>query len=127
MQGEEIEIRYLEPTDFIKSTGVERGDIKFKGKKIGLSYTGKAYIHTIHCTEGFEYKMSGSESADLGENAVARGTRCDLEVLLLAVKLLLFQRVLLRLFLALHRTAKEDHFSKEVLRVGIDRMIGETL
>jgi tetratricopeptide (TPR) repeat protein len=64
VQGEKVEIRYVEPTDLIKNTGVVGGDIKFKGKKTGLDYTGKAYIHTRYCDKGFAYDMSGSESVD---------------------------------------------------------------
>ena len=64
MQDENIEIRYLDPTDFIKRTGVKSGDLKFKGKKRELNYEGYGYIHTIHCPNGFAYEMTGSESAD---------------------------------------------------------------
>jgi len=64
LQGDSVEIRYEEPTEFIKSTGVVSGDIKFKGKKHDLDYNGKAYIRSSDCTAAFEYDMSGSESAD---------------------------------------------------------------
>jgi hypothetical protein len=64
LQGNSVEIRYEEPTEFIKGTGVVSGDIKFKGKKHDLDYNGKAYIRSSDCTAAFEYDMSGSESAD---------------------------------------------------------------
>jgi hypothetical protein len=63
-QGDNIEIIYVEPTTFIKNTGVVSGDVKFRGKKAGLYYTGNAYIRTKNCHNAFEYKMSGSESND---------------------------------------------------------------
>jgi hypothetical protein len=64
LQGENVEISYLEPTDFIMSTGVMSGDLKFTGKKTENNYRGNGYIHTMHCPKGFAYEMSGSESGD---------------------------------------------------------------
>ena len=64
LKEDHVEIRYKEPTDFIKSTGVEIDDLKFEGRKIGLNYTGTAYIHTEYCDEGFAYQMSGTEGID---------------------------------------------------------------
>ena len=63
-QGENIEIRYVDPTDLIKRTGVVSGDLKIKGEKSGNNYRGNGYIHTRYCHKGFAYEMTGSESAD---------------------------------------------------------------
>jgi hypothetical protein len=80
LQGDSVEIRYEKPTEFIKNTGVVRGDIKFKGKKHDLDYNGKAYIRSSDCTAAFEYDMSGSESADHKKIVLdGRSPRYDLD------------------------------------------------
>ena len=36
LEGDNVEIRYVDPTDFIKSTGVVSGDLKFEGKRVKI-------------------------------------------------------------------------------------------
>ena len=59
-----VEFRYEDPAEDMQNIGVTKGILKFKGQKNERQYTGKAYVYSKYCSNGFDYDVKGDETAD---------------------------------------------------------------